>query len=143
MLDKGGRLRDTHDVSGRKYVLYVEDNPANFTLVRRLLESTGNYEVAQAPTGEQGLDMLQQRTPDVLLLDLDLPGISGIDVAREVRKRDAWRSLPIIVVTASVMKRERVQAEEAGADRFIEKPFDIAELRRAVDEASGVSSSIA
>lgn len=126
-----------------KYVLYVEDNPANFTLVRRLLESTGRYEVAQAPTGEMGLDMLQARRPDVLLLDLDLPGISGIDVAREVRKRDAYADLPIIVVTASVMKRERMLAEEAGADRFIEKPFDIAALRRAVDEASGLADPIA
>jgi len=122
-----------------KYVLYVEDNPANFTLVRRLLESTGNYEVAQAPTGEDGLDMLAQRTPDVLLLDLDLPGISGIEVAREIRRRDKWRQLPIIVVTASVMKRERVQAEEAGCNRFIEKPFDIALLRRVVDEATGLA----
>lgn len=120
-----------------KYVLYIEDNPANFTLVRRLLESTGSYEVAQAPTGEEGLDMLAERTPEVLLLDLDLPGISGIEVAREIRRRDKWRKLPIIVITASVMKRERVLAEEAGCDRFVEKPFDIALLRRLVDEATG------
>lgn len=139
MLDKGGALHETHGVGPTKYVLYVEDNPANFTLVRRLLESTGNYEVHQAPTGERGLEMLAERRPDVLLLDLDLPGISGIDVATEARKRDALRDLPIIVVTASVMKRERQLAEQAGCDRFIEKPFDIGTLRQVVDEASGLA----
>lgn len=123
-----------------KLVIYVEDNPANFTLVKRLLQATGRYEVVQAWTGEEGLEMVRARKPDVLLLDLDLPGISGIEVATQLRAEAGFKELPILVVTASVMKRERTAAENAGCDGFIEKPFDIGHLRRMVDLMAGFGS---
>lgn len=120
-------------MSETRRVIYVEDNAANFALVQRVLESTGRYSVERAETGELGLEMIRANTPDVILLDLDLPGISGIDVARELRKDPRFGAVPIVVVTASVMKRERTMALDAGAEDFIEKPFDIADLRRRID----------
>jgi CheY-like chemotaxis protein len=126
-------------VAAPKLVVYVEDNPANFALVCKLLEVTGNYEVLRAEDGETGLTLIKERHPDVVLLDLDLPGITGIEVARRLKGDASTASIPILVVTASVMKREYNSALEAGADVFIEKPFDIAQLRALVDQACGLA----
>lgn len=127
------------DVATRLPVLYVEDNSANFTLCARVLEVTGRYAVERAETAELALERLSSGPlPAVLLLDLDLPGLSGLDLAEQLRADERYDQLPIIVVTASVMHRERRRAIEAGADAFVEKPFDIAELRRIVDSVLSV-----
>ncbi len=129
-------------MAARKLVVYVEDNSANFALVCKLLEATGTYQVLRADDGESGLEIIAARKPDVVLLDLDLPGISGIEVATRLRANQETAKLPILIVTASVMKREHAMAMDAGADAFIEKPFDIMELRALVDDAAGVTASV-
>jgi CheY-like chemotaxis protein len=126
-------------VPGRKLVVYIEDNPSNFALARKILELSGDYEVIGAKDGLSGLAMVRDRRPDVVLLDLDLPGISGIEVVQRIRASPDIAKTPVLAVTASVMKRERRQAIDAGCDRFIEKPFDINDLRHQVDEAAGLS----
>ena len=126
-------------VPGTKLVVYIEDNPSNFALARKILEWSGKYEVLGAKDGISGLEMVRQRRPDVVLLDLDLPGISGIEVVQAIRRSPEIARTPVLAVTASVMKRERTQAMAAGCDRFIEKPFDIHDLRRQVDEAAGLA----
>ncbi|MEE9386254.1 MAG: response regulator [Nannocystaceae bacterium] len=113
-------------------LVYVEDNPANLVLVRRILEANQLFEVVGAKNGAAGLRLIDEFHPAGLLLDLDLPGISGIDLLRHVRKDRVHSRLPVLVITASVMKRERTQAFEAGCDAFIEKPFDINHLREVV-----------
>ncbi len=113
-------------------ILYIEDNEANFTLVRKVLEASGMAKVERAVTGEEGLAWLDEQRPDLVLLDLDLPGISGFEVAARMQADPKLVDIPIVAISASVMKRERDQALEAGCMAFIEKPFDIGRLRTIV-----------
>lgn len=110
-------------------ILYVEDNDANFTLAARVLESTKLYRVERADSAEQAIERLAELEPALILLDLDLPGLDGIGLAKHLKSQPETASIPIIVITASVMHRERRQAMDAGALAFVEKPFDIEELR--------------
>jgi CheY-like chemotaxis protein len=121
-------------VSERRDVLYVEDNPANYELVRRVLESTGLWTVRGITRGRDALQSLLDRRPSLVLLDLDLPDLHGTKVLQEIRKDPRLADLPVVVITASVTKHERTAAIEAGCDRFIEKPIDIARLRETVAE---------
>lgn len=116
-------------------IVYVEDNPANFVLVRKVLEVRGEYVVEQATSGEAGWEMIEASPPALILLDLDLPGMSGLDLARKLAADERLQGLPVVAISASVMKDERTQAIEAGCMAFIEKPFDIQELRRVVAAA--------
>ena len=122
-------------MAGPKRVLYVEDNQANFSLVRKVLESNGEYAVERADSAEEGLIRLQDERPDLILLDLDLPGMGGIELARQIKGDPELSSIPLVAISASVMKRERVEALDAGCVAFVEKPFDIHDLRSIVREA--------
>jgi CheY-like chemotaxis protein len=115
-------------------ILYIEDNAANLALVRKVLEHTGAYAVIGAGTGEQGLEEARREAPALVLLDLDLPGIDGFEVARRFAADASLSRVPLVAISASVMKEERAQALAAGCVRFIEKPFDIGELRTVVDQ---------
>ncbi|MBL4686363.1 MAG: response regulator [Nannocystaceae bacterium] len=117
-------------------IVYVEDNDANLTLVRKVLEATGDMTVVGAQSAEEGLVLLSEAPPDVLLLDLDLPGMSGLDLARQLRADPSLAELPIVAISASVMKDERAKALEAGCSAFVEKPFDIRRLREIVRAAA-------
>ena len=123
-------------MNGAKLILYVEDNDANFTLVQRLLQSTGNCHVTRAISSEEPRDVLLEQNPQVILLDHELPGMLGIDFAKEIKSNPRTKDIPLILITASVMKREREAALDAGVDKFIEKPFDIVMLRNLVDTLS-------
>ena len=115
-----------------KLVVYVEDNAANFELIRKVLEAGGHYRVVGAETGEEGLATARRLSPALVLVDLDLPGINGIEVARRLKREPHTGEIPVVAISASVMKRERTDALEAGCAWFIEKPFDIDELREVV-----------
>ncbi len=121
-------------------VVYVEDNAANLALVTKVLGHVG-YEVEGAVTGEEGLECIQRDPPDLVLLDLDLPGIDGFEVVQTIKAIPALSAIPFIAISASVMKQERKMALDAGCFSFIEKPFDIGELRVAVEEALASSNS--
>ena len=121
-------------------VVYIEDNAANLALVTKVLGHVG-YEVEGAETGEEGLDCILRDPPDLVLLDLDLPGIDGFEVVTRVKANPALAAIPFIAISASVMKQERKMALDAGCFSFIEKPFDIGELRVAVEEALASSTS--
>ncbi|HVI00801.1 MAG TPA: response regulator [Enhygromyxa sp.] len=124
-------------MADRRPVLCVEDNDANYALIQRVLESTGRWAVTRASRVEQARALLERQTPAVLVLDLDLPGIGGLELARELKSSERWRSLPIVVVSASVMKQEQQRARAAGCEYFVEKPFDIDHLRSVVAKAAG------
>jgi CheY-like chemotaxis protein len=116
-------------------IVYVEDNPANFVLVRKVLEVHGEHVVEQAGSAEDGWARIEAAPPALVLLDLDLPGMSGLDLARRLKADPRLRGIPVVAISASVMKGERTQALQAGCVSFLEKPFDIQTLRRVVTEA--------
>jgi two-component system, cell cycle response regulator DivK len=125
----------TRAVDEPRPVLCVEDNDANFALIRRVLETTGRWHVSRAASVEQARAALDEIEPVVLVLDIDLPGVSGLELAREMKASPRWQQIPIVVVSASVMRQEQVRAREAGCEYFLEKPFDIDALRSTVATA--------
>ena len=94
-------------------ILIVEDNPKNLKLVRDILQVTG-YQTIEAETGEEGVRMAQERQPALILMDIQLPGISGIEALQRLRADKARRAVPVIAVTASVMAQERQKVMAAG-----------------------------
>lgn len=120
-------------------VLYVEDNDANFTLVQRLLQATQKIDVCRARSCEDARHFLNAQTPALILLDHELPGMLGIDYAKELKSTPATAAIPLVLITASVMKREREEALAAGVDKFMEKPFDIVALRNLVEQMTGLA----
>jgi two-component system KDP operon response regulator KdpE len=127
-------------VSGAR-VLVVEDEPRIIRSIRLTLSAHG-YDVVSAPTGEAALEELHRRPPDVILLDLMLPGIGGLEVCRRVRERSP---VPIIVLSALGDEQVKVQALDLGADDYVTKPIGAAELlarlRVALRHAAGARNA--
>lgn len=104
-------------------ILLIEDNQQNRYLARFLLEQ-GGHEVLQAETGPLGLEMAARTRPDLILLDIQLPGMDGHAVARTLKGDAALNSIPIVAVTSYAMTGDREKCLEAGAEGYIEKPID-------------------
>jgi two-component system cell cycle response regulator DivK len=117
---------------GQKTVLVVEDDPWIRSLMADLLAGEG-YAVVQAPDGKQGLELATQHDPDVILLDLAMPEISGLDVLHELKSSNPTRDIPVIVVSAYAMLMMGSDARRA--DGVIQKPFDLADLLTQVQQA--------
>jgi len=115
-------------------ILIVEDNDKNMKLVRDVLQVDG-YTTLEAVTGEDGVALAQQRKPDLILMDIQLPGINGIEALRILRADPATAAIPIIAVTASVMQQDRKMITEAGFDAYVGKPLNLKEFREAVRHA--------
>ncbi|MBD0293016.1 MAG: response regulator [Jiangellaceae bacterium] len=107
-------------------VLVVDDQAPNRRLLEAVLEPRG-YRVLSAESGEEALRLLAEAPPDVVLLDIVMPGLDGYEVCRRIRADDATTTLPVVMITASG-QQEKLRALEAGADDFVTKPFDQAEL---------------
>ena len=108
-------------------ILVVDDTPTNVKLLEDLLAFHG-YEVEAAASGEEALEMIRARMPDLVLLDVLMPGLSGYDVCRAVRADASLAMLPVVMVTALEAREERVKGLEAGADDFLSKPINPPEL---------------
>jgi len=108
-------------------ILVVEDNPLNLKLVRDVLQFAG-YDVIEAQSGEEGLRVAQQDPPDLVLMDLQLPGIDGTETLRRMREGSLGRDVPVVAVTAFAMAEDRERATLAGFDGFVEKPISVREL---------------
>ncbi len=104
-------------------ILLIEDNEQNRYLARFLLEQ-GGHEVLQAETGPLGLEMAARIKPDLILLDIQLPGMDGHAVARTLKSDAALRTIPIVAVTSYAMAGDREKCLEAGAEGYIEKPIN-------------------
>ena len=109
------------------YVLVMEDEDALATLVQYNLEKEG-YKVVVAADGEEGMLQIDERLPDLVLLDWMLPKLSGIEVCRRIRGRPETRNLPIIMLTARGEETDRVRGLDTGADDYMTKPFSMTEL---------------
>ncbi len=112
-------------------ILIVEDNEKNMKLVRDILQVKG-YETMEAGTAEDGLLMAAARKPDLVLMDIQLPGMNGIEALGELRANPATADIPVIAVTASVMQQDRKHITEAGFDGYLGKPIDLKEFLDAV-----------
>lgn len=123
-------------------VLIVEDNDKNLKLVRDILQVKG-YETLEAMTGEDGVRIATERLPDLVLMDIQLPGINGIDALRVLRANEATAKIPVIAVTASVMQQDRALITDAGFDAYVGKPINLREfldaVRRALEPDAGRS----
>lgn len=109
-------------------VLHIEDNPSNRKVVQHILRST-SYDLIEAEDGESGLAMARQQLPDVILLDMQLPGMSGYDVAAALKADEETRQIPIIAVTASALAGDDTRVMDAGCDDYLAKPFRPHDLR--------------
>ena len=107
-------------------ILAVDDQPANLRLLDAVLSPRG-YRVIRASSGEQALELLSSSSPDLVLLDIVMPGIDGYEVCRRIRSAPETAFLPVVMITASG-HQEKTRAIEAGADDFVSKPFDQSEL---------------
>jgi two-component system cell cycle response regulator DivK len=108
-------------------ILVVEDNPLNLKLVRDVLQFAG-YDVIEAQSGEEGLRVAQQDRPDLVLMDLQLPGIDGTETLRRLRQGSLGRDVPVVAVTAFAMAGDRERASLAGFDGYVEKPISVRDL---------------
>jgi CheY-like chemotaxis protein len=108
-------------------ILYVEDNEDNVYMLRRRLAKYG-YEMIVAPDGAQGVETAQREKPDLILMDLSLPVLSGWEAARQLKDAAATRPIPIIALSAHALDGEREKALAAGCDDFETKPVDLPRL---------------
>ena len=114
-------------------VLVVEDNERNLKLVRDVLQYAG-YEIIEASTGEEGVELAQSRSPDVILMDLQLPDIDGMEALRRIRKSPVTADVPVVAVTAFAMQDDRARVFDAGFDGYLEKPLSVRELPAQVEQ---------
>lgn len=107
-----------------KAILYIEDDPANRILVRRVLEAEG-YRVLEAESGIQGIEIAQAEPLGAILVDIHMPEMDGFEVMTRLKSMPATASVPVIALTAMVMKGDRERTLEAGCSGYIEKPIDV------------------
>ena len=114
-------------------ILVIEDNDSSRKLVRDVLKFRG-YEIVEAETGEDGVRMAQERPPHLVLMDIRLPGIDGIEALRQLRALAVTREIPVLAMTASVMTEHRQKIMDAGFDGFQSKPINVKEFVAAVEQ---------
>ena len=112
-------------------ILIVEDNEKNLKLVRDVLQVKG-YATLEAGTAEDGIRIATMRKPDLILMDIQLPGMSGIEALKVLRADPVTAAIPVVAVTASVMQQDRNLITQAGFDGYIGKPLNLKEFLAAV-----------
>jgi CheY-like chemotaxis protein len=118
----------------QELILIVEDQPLNRKLVRDVLQSKG-YRTLESETAEEGLQLAREHLPALVLMDIQLPGINGIEALKQLRADPATRAIPVIAVTASAMQQNRQEILSAGFDGYQPKPISIKVFLQAVREA--------
>jgi two-component system, cell cycle response regulator DivK len=114
-------------------ILVVEDNEKNMKLFRDVLQATG-YRTLEASTGGQGLTLATEHRPALVLMDVRLPDMDGVEALRGLRMNERTASIPVLALTAEAMKGDRERFSEAGFDGYLSKPVDIDELLATVDQ---------
>jgi len=112
-------------------ILYVEDNEANRMIVRDLLKRT-KYQLIEAHDGEAGVTMAIEKKPDLILMDIQLPKISGMEAMRRIRAEASMASTPIIAITSFALSGDDQKAKEAGATAYLAKPYSPFDLLKLV-----------
>ena len=113
-------------------VLYVEDNPDNRSLIRRVLEAEG-YTVVEAINAKQALEKLENNHIDLVLMDINMPDMDGYTLTARIKTIEQFSGIPIVAVTANVMRGDREKSLGAGCDGYIQKPIDIDTLSQQIE----------
>ena len=115
-------------------ILIVEDNEKNMKLVRDVLQVKG-YQTLEAATAEDGIALAQAHSPDLVLMDIQLPGMNGIEALKKLRASPETSPIPVLAFTASVMPQDRKEIMGAGFDGFVSKPINLKEFIAAIAKA--------
>ena len=119
-------------MSNNATILYVEDNVDNRTLVRRILMAEG-YNLLEAADAMQALDILKSNRPNLILMDINMPDMDGYSLTAKIKGSPGLEAIPIIALTANVMRGDRERSLEAGCDGYIQKPIDIDMLSEQIE----------
>lgn len=114
-------------------ILYVEDNPDNRMLVRRILLSE-DYGLLEATNAQEALELLKTNKPDLILMDINMPDMDGYTLTAKIKTTPGLERIPVLALTANVMRGDKEKTLEAGCDGYIQKPIDFDELLREVDK---------
>ena len=121
-------------------VLYVEDNPANLELIRQIIARSPNISLLTAEDGPEGIQLARAKRPDVILMDINLPGISGIEALKILREDPATGHIPVIALSANAMPRDIEKGLQAGFFRYLTKPIKVNEFMETVEVAMEFAS---
>ena len=126
-------LADSGAVSQNRMVLYIEDNPSNMALMKRIAESRSEVQLIGASSGRVGLDLARTRRPDLILLDLHLPDISGQEVLQRLQEDPETKAIPVVIVSADATPEQMQRSLASGALSYVTKPLDISSMLRLLD----------
>ncbi|MBV8762912.1 MAG: PAS domain S-box protein [Deltaproteobacteria bacterium] len=118
----------------RHTIVYIEDNPSNVAFMRELIDDLGTIELATAPTAEIGIELVRGRRPDVVIMDINLPGMSGFEATRRLAEWPETRDIPVIALSAAALAKDTARATSAGFYRYLTKPVKVAELMQTLEE---------
>ncbi|HEU4615738.1 MAG TPA: PAS domain S-box protein [Kofleriaceae bacterium] len=121
----------------RHKIVYVEDNPSNIAFMREVMDDLTAVQLMTAPTAEIGLELIRSHQPRVVIMDINLPGMSGFDAVKQLREWDETKDIPVIGLSAAALARDTARAKEAGFYRYLTKPVKVDELLHALEELLG------
>jgi two-component system, cell cycle response regulator DivK len=116
-----------------KRILYVEDNFQNKRLVKKILEARG-YEILEAEDGNQGVEVAKNEKPDLILMDISIPGMDGIEATQVIKQNPETAHIPVVALTANAMRGDRERFLAAGCDDYLPKPISTPDLLRVIKE---------
>ena len=129
------------EVAEPKKILYIEDNKTNAMLVTKVLQNFEDVELCCVSSGEDGLEMVRSMSPDLVLLDIGLPGMSGYDVLRHIREDSSLAGKRVVAMTASASEEDVAVGAEVGFDAYLTKPFEIRHFFHLLDNLLDVRLS--
>jgi len=114
-------------------MLYVEDNSSNLSLMESIVDCLPNLSMISATTAETGIELATDQQPDLILMDINLPGINGIEALKQLKKIERTKHIPVFAISADAMPTAIAHGKEAGFEQYLTKPIDIPKLLAALD----------
>lgn len=127
----------------RRLILIVDDDPDNLDLIREQISLITNCSVVTALTGDEALSLVRKLQPNLILLDIWLPGLDGFQVVQQLKQDPQTRSIPVVAVTAAARFQEQAMAMQVGFADYVRKPYDLETLKAAIEKHLADASSIA